>query len=544
MPKMTGAQALTKSIMGYGVDTIFGLPGAQLDPLFDAFYHERDGLRIIHTRHEQGTSYMALGYAHSTGKTGVCTVVPGPGVYNAGAGLCTAHGLGVPVLCVGGQIPSPWIGKNFGLLHEIEDQMGTMAAVSKWQGRADTPKQAPGLIRDAFRHLHSGRKRPVFVEMSPDIMAAEDDITLLDPETDYPQLEPDPDLVETAAALLGSAENPAIFVGGGIFGAEEDLLRLAEIIQAPVVMTDTGMGAVDWRNPLAQNMVAGAELWPDVDVVLAVGTKFVSPITSWGHDDDIKLIRIDPDPDQSVAQWPPDVHLVAHGKPALAALAERVQRHNRSRASRTEELAGLKEKVMTELAEGLAPQHAYATAIRNQLPEDGIACFGVTQLGFYSWFGFPTYAPRTKIQPGLQGTLGYGFPTALGAQVGNPDKKVVCVTGDGGFMFGASELATAVQHGINTVTIIFNDGAFGNVKRNQKNMYGARYIASDLRNPDFVKLAEAYGAMGLRAETPDALATVIDEAFKANVPALIDVPVGEMPPWNVFQRRKRLRGNG
>lgn len=542
MPKMTGAQALTKTIMAHDVDTIFALPGVQLDPLFDAFYHEQDSLRIVHTRHEQGTSYMALGYAQSTGKTGVCTVVPGPGVYNAGAGLCTAHGQGAPVLCVAGQIPSRMIDKDFGMLHEIQDQMGTMAAVTKWQGRANSPKEAPGVIVEAFQQMHTGRKRPVFVEMSPDIMSAEDDIEIPVPNTDYPMIEADPDLIEKAAALLGSAENPAIYVGGGIVGAEEELLALAERLEAPVYMTENAVGSMPWDHHLAQNYIGAAHTWPKVDVALAVGTRFEKQIMSWGRDENVKLIRIDPDPKQSIEQWPPDVQIVAHGKTGLRDLAERVERHNRKRESRKDEFEALKAATIKELAETLPPQHAYGTAIQNALPDDGIACFGVTQLGFYSWYGFPTSKPRQRIEPGLQGTLGYSFPTALGAQVGNPDKKVICVTGDGGFMFGASELATAMRHRINLVTLVFNDGHFGNVKRNQKLGYDERYIASDLHNPDFVKLAESYGAMGLRAESPEALGKAMDEAFKADMPVVIDVPVGEFPNWAALQYRRKLRG--
>ncbi|MDP6178509.1 MAG: thiamine pyrophosphate-dependent enzyme [Desulfatiglandales bacterium] len=194
-----------------------------------------------------------------------------------------------------------------------------------------------------------------------------------------------------------------------------------------------------------------------------------------------------------------------------------------------------------DLAEQLKPQHEYTMAIRNELPEDGIACFGVTQLGFYSWWGFPVYKPRTMIQPGYQGTLGYSFPTALGAKVGNPDKNVVCIVGDGGFMFNVQELATAVQQKINLVTVLFNDNAFGNVRRNQKEGYDGRYIASDLQNPDFTKLADSFGVMSLRADSPEALSSALREAFKADAPALIEVQVGEFPGWQRFMPHRKLR---
>ncbi|MDP6178510.1 MAG: thiamine pyrophosphate-binding protein [Desulfatiglandales bacterium] len=344
MTQMTGAQALAQSIKQNGVDTIFGLPGVQLDPLFDAVYHEGDSLRLIHTRHEQGAAYMAFGYSQSTGRVGTCTVVPGPGLLNTSAALCTAYGCGAPVLCVTGQIPSRFIGKGYGQLHEIADQMGTMSSVTKWQGRAKHPAEVPQLIRDAFNQLNTGRRRPVLVEMAPDIMAKTADVELLNPVSEFVELEPDLDLIEKAAALLGNAENPAIFVGGGIYGAEDELLELAETIQAPVIMSQHGFGAVDWRHHLAQNMQASAELWPKIDVALAVGTRFLMPMFDWGYDDKIKLIRVDPDAIQSIEPWKPDVHIVSTGKKALGFLAERASWHNRKRKSCEDELNGLKKK--------------------------------------------------------------------------------------------------------------------------------------------------------------------------------------------------------
>lgn len=534
MARMTGGQAIVHSLVEYGVDTVFCLPGAQLDPLFDAFYEQKDKIRLIHTRHEQGAAYMALGYAKTTGKAGVCSVVPGPGVLNAGAGLLTALGQNMPVLCIAGQIPGSFIEKGYGFLHEISDQMGTMAATTKWQGRANTAAEAPGAIRDAFRAMLSGRPGPAFLEMAPDVMAQQDEVVPLPVETDYDVIGPDPDLVEQAAAMLGNAENPVIFVGGGIWGAEKSLKALADTLEAPVVMSDAGLGAVDWREPKAQNMVAGSELWPNADVVLAVGTRLFTPKFAWRFDKPATLIRVDVDAVQALLPWEADLTLTAHAVPALSALAERAGRHNRSRASRDEEYSALKGSVAKRMADGIPESAAYAGAIRRALPEDGIACFGVTQLGFYSWWGFPTYSPRSIIHAGLQGTLGYGFPTALGAKVAFPDREVVCVTGDGGFMFGASELSTAAHHGINTVTIVMNDGAFGNVKRNQKLRYDERYIASDLTNPDFLKLADAFGVFGSRVDNPDDLESAITEAFKTKAPALIDVTVGEFPGWQQF----------
>ena len=529
MPQMSGAEALTKSLQQYGIDTIFALPGAQLDPMFGALYQTRETLRVIHTRHEQGTSYMAFGYAQSTGKVGVNLVVPGPGLLNASAGLSTAYACGAPVLCLAGQIPSKLIGQGIGQLHELADQPGAVASVTKWRGRADTPSDAPGKVREAFQQLNTGRVQPVLLEMAPDIMASRGDVELLAPIASYDGMDPEPDedLIEQAAALLGNAEHPAIMIGGGIWGAEESLLNLAEEIQAPVCTSPHGNGAIDSRHYLAQNLMCAKEDWDNIDVVLAVGTRYQAP-ASWGQHDGKKLIRIDIDANQSVQIATPDVHIISTAAKSLKMLAERVYRHNRKRESRESELSALKKTVMDRF-NSLEPQYSYNMVIRDELPEDGIACFDITQLGYVAWFGFPTYQPRTLIHAGYQGTLGYVVPTAMGAQVANPDKKVVAVTGDGGFMFNVQELATAAQHNIPVVVILMNDGAFGNVKRNQKEDWNEQYLGVDLQNPDFMKLADAFGIMGQRVDSPIGLRGAIQNAFKQDGPALIEVTVGEMP---------------
>lgn len=528
---LSGAEALVKSLGRNGVDTVFGLPGAQLDDLFDALYRERDKIRLIHTRHEQGAAYMAFGYAQSTGRLGTCAVVPGPGLLNAGAGLLSAHGCNAPVLAVVGQIHSGFIDKGYGQLHEVADQMGMARAFTKWQARVEAPSDAPRLVNDAIGQAMSGRKRPVMLEMAPDIMAARADVALLEPVGSDLDPAPDEDLIEQAAAILGNAERPVITVGGGVFGAEEELGQLSELVGAPVIMTANGQGAIDARRPAAQSIVSGKRLYEEADVVLAVGTRLMTPMMTWKGFEGKKLIRVEIDPAQPTAPWEPDILIRSTAGKALAALRDLVGRHNRIRASRDDEWNARKREAAHLIAEKMGPQDAYAKVIRRELSEDGIACFGVTQMGFYAWFGFPFYQPRTSIQSGLQGTLGYSFATALGAKVAHPDRQVVCICGDGGIMFTIAELATAVRHRINLVTIVFNDGAFGNVRRNQKIHFGERYIGSDLHNPDFVRLAESFGAMGMRVESPEALGPALRKAFAADAPVLIDAVVGEMPPW-------------
>jgi acetolactate synthase I/II/III large subunit len=536
MTKMTGGQAIVKTLMRHGVDTIFGLPGVQLDNTFDALYEVKDKVRVIHTRHEQGAAYMALGYAQATGKVGTCIVVPGPGVLNAGAALSTAAGSNAPVLCLTGQIPSYQIGLGLGIPHEIRDQQQAMAGVVKWVGRAETPGEAPQKLREGFRAMLAGRHQPVVFEMAPDVMGRSEDVELLEPERFNEGPETDEKTIAAAAKLLGAAEKPVIFVGSGIFGAEKELLRVAELLEAPVVMSRTGRGAVSDRHYLAQNMIGGQELWGGADAVLIVGTRFLAPALAWGREKEVKSVRIDIDPEQAVKPRPADVSIVASARTGLSLLAEQLGKHNRKRPSRKAELTALKEEVHSRLA-GLEPQHSLAKVIREELPDDAIIVTDVTQLATYTQYDVPIYQPRTLITPGYQGTLGYAYPTGLGAQVAYPDRKVVVISGDGGFMFNVQELSTAVAHGINVVCIVFADGAFGNVKRIQKDSYGGRNIAVELHNPDFVMLAKSFGMLGLRAKTPDELRRALREALDAKGPALIEVPVGELPNiWKLIRR--------
>jgi acetolactate synthase-1/2/3 large subunit len=541
-PGATGADMLVDAVASEGVDTIFGLPGLQLDYIFDALYRRQDEIRVIHTRHEQATAYMAFGYAQATGRVGTCLVVPGPGVLNATAALSTAYACNAPVLCITGQIPSAHIGGGLGFLHEIPNQARALESVTKWQGLIETGAEIASLVQEAFRQLNSGRRRPVVLEIPPDIAAGR--FMAAAGPTRAPLPAPpalDLEAISRAAKLLNEARNPAIFVGSGVFGAEAELRKLAEMLQAPVIMSEHGMGALDIRHPLAQTLQVGNDLWPAVDVALAVGTRFFHPIVHWGRDDKVRLIRIDIDSAQSVAAWPPDVNITADAAAALTALVDSVAATLARRPSREDEFARIKARKEETLGSILAPQRAYTKVIRDALPEDGIVCFDVTQLHFYSWWGYPTFRPRTVIQPGYQGTLGYGYPTALGAKVGVPDRPVVYVGGDGGFMFNCQELSTAMRFNIGVVAIVFNDGAYGNVRRIQREMFENRLIACDLQNPDFERFVGSFGMNYWRCDSPETLGSALDAALATGRPAFIEVPIDHFPnPFpHMFFRKVR-----
>ncbi len=534
MAKVTGGEAIVHSLIAHGVDTVFALPGVQSDQLFNALYDQRDKVRVIHSRHEQGAAYMALGYALSSERVGVFSVVPGPGFLNATAALATAYSTNAKVLGLVGQIQSDMINRGHGMLHEIPNQLDILKTLTKWSERVKSPADAPSLVAQAFHQLHTGRPRPVGLEFAPDVLATKSEVDL--EKINYPVRHPavDPDKLAEAVELLSKAQNPLIFVGTGALDAAADVQKLAELLQAPVISNRSGHGILSSRHPLSLRPPAGHQLWETADVVLTLGSRLVRPMTGWGMDDKLKIIRVDIDPEEHTRIKAPNVGFVARCEEVIPALLAALQERGVSRPSRTEEMEEIKAEVQARSAY-LEPQISFLNAIRSVLPDDGYFVDDLTQVGYASRTELPIYQPRTYISPGYQGTLGWSYATALGVKVAHPDKAVLSVAGDGGFLYNVQELATAAKHKINVVAVVFNDSAFGNVQRMQKQDYGGRVIATDLENPDFVKLAEAFGVLGLRAHSPDELHSAIQTGFAAQRPTLIEVPVGEMPsPWGLY----------
>ena len=531
--------------------TIFGLPGVQTYPLFDALYGTE--VRLIVPRHEQAAGYMAMGFAKATGRVGVFTVVPGPGVLNAAAALCTAMGNCTPLVCLTGQVPSSFVGRGRGHLHELADQPATLRGLIKDAWRIESPDACAELVNRAFRLAQDGRPGPVAVEMSWDTMAAPAPVVAANATPPPPVPEPDPDAVEEAARLLAGARNPMFMCGAGAQHARTEVQALAELLGAPVTAFRSGRGVVPEDHPLGVASVAARELWDDVDVLVGIGSRLEMPYMRWGDamryerkpTGGPRLIRIDIDP-LEMQRFEPDVALVTDAAVGCRALFERLARRLGQRigqrVDRHERIARAR-AVAAAALEALQPQTAYLHAIRAVLPRDGILVPELSQVGFASYTGaFPVLAPRTYLSEGFQGTLGFGFPTALGAKVAAPEKAVVSITGDGGFMFGLQELATAHEYGIAVVTIVFNNQSFGNVLRDQQVRFGGRTIGSHLRNPDFLKLAESFGITARRVSTPAALRTALDTALAADRPALIEVaiePGTEASPWPYIHMRER-----
>ena len=529
MPKMTGGQALAKSLYREGVRVIFGLPGVQLYHMMDGLYDE-PGIRFITVRHEQATAYMADGYARASGEIGTALTVPGPGLLNAASALSTAYSASSPVLMVTGQIERDEIGGDRGMLHEVNDQLDAIGPVTKWAKRIMDPAEVPDIVHEAFHNLKNGRPRPVEIEIPPETLAEVGEVELLEPEAPR-RVSASKEEIEAAATALAGAAKPLIWAGGGVISSEgsDALTKLAEHLQAPVVMTAEGKGAISDHHPLSlgalwlrNDTIARKEFGHDV--ILAVGTRLVT--SQWL--DGQQVIQVDVDPEEIGRHYENTMRVEGDAKLSLEDLLAALAAKGPAKEDRTADVAAQRAQRSDDMIK-VEPQGELLEAVRRAMPEDGIVISGMTQMGYYSRAHYPVYEPRTFITSSYSGNLGYAYPTALGAKVAQPDKAVVCLSGDGGFMFNSQEMSTAVAHNINVVVVVFNDNAYGNVKRDQMNSFSGRTIGVELHNPDFVKLAEAYGAKGMVANGPAELESTLKEALEMDAPVLIEVPVGPMP---------------
>jgi acetolactate synthase-1/2/3 large subunit len=536
MTRMTGGEALVKSLSREGVRVVFGLPGVQIYGTLAALRDE-PGIRMITTRHEQATGYMADGYARAGGDVGVALVVPGPGLLNTLGGLSTAYAASSPVLMISGQIPRASIGKNIGLLHEVNDQLDSVAPVTKWRRRVLDVPAIPEAVREAFRQLRTGRPRPVEVELPPETMEEEGEVELLDPVR---HVRPAADArdIDRAVHMLLASRNPVIYAGGGVnlSGAHEALAAVAEYLQAGVVQSAEGKGSVNDDSDLS----LGAALWAKsrlkqhmegADLVLVVGSRCAAA----GFLREQPVIQIDIDPEEIGRNHAKTFGLAGDARATLEAMLERLRSASPPRQPRKAEREALRAAIAE--ADQQEPQAPILRSLRAAAPEETILVAGMTQIGYYSRPFWPVYRPRTYLTSSYSGNLGYAYPVALGAKVACPDRPVVSISGDGGFMYNVQELATAAQYGINVVAVVFNDGAYGNVGRDLDEGWGGAYGA-DLRNPDFMKLADAFGVVGRRAAKPTDVGPLVRESLALDRPVLIEVPVGRMPRPHFFAVRQ------
>ncbi|HKD27577.1 MAG TPA: thiamine pyrophosphate-binding protein [Xanthobacteraceae bacterium] len=538
--QLTGGQALARQLVREGITDVFGIPGVQLDWAVDGLREVSNRIRYVVTRHEQAASYMADGYARTTGRVGACMVVPGPGLLNAMAGLATAYACNSRVLAIVGNIHSPAIGKGYGLLHEVRNQSAILGCVTKWQAQAGKPADVPTLVRAAVKELWRGRPQPVGLEIAPDVLSTRADVTLIDPPAHEDGAKrPDPATIEKAAQLIAMSRFPVIYAGGGVLaaGATAALQALAERLSAPVVTSENGRGALSDRHPLALNALAGRAVFAHADVVLVVGSRFADTtfgMPAW-QAAGIEYVWLNVDP----AAWNPPrsaaVGICGDARLGLEALAAALPRRQPNRDVDLDKVRAW----ASEQVRGAEPQMSYIRALRAAIPEDGVLVSELTQVGYLARSMYPVFRPGTFLTPGYQGTLGYGFPTALGVAAGNPGRPVVSMNGDGGFGWAMQELATLRKYNLNVAVVVFADGQFGNVLRFQEAQFGATY-ETDLCNPAFDRLAAAFDVPFGRAESPEALQSLLSRAVRDHAPILIEAPVGPMSsPWGLMRLQAR-----
>ena len=537
MASMSGGEALAKSLVKEGVEVVFGIPGIQVYGIVAGLRDEPE-IRMITTRHEQATTYMADGYARASGKPGVALVVPGVGLYNAASGLTNAYSRSSPVLLIAGQVPRAAMGKNLGAVHEVADQGGAVRSVTKWQRQALRPREVPDAVFEAFRQMRTGRPRPVLIEMPPDAGVEREEVRLRNPAR-IPRIVPSREDLQEAAQIISKSLRPLIYAGGGVArsDAEEALVKFAEATNIPVVTSSGGKGSIPDNHPLCygscfsprgerQEMNQLYEVMQSSDVVIGIGARF-----SLGNPagEESTLVNINIDDSELTRVQANTIPLHGDARATIEALLPFLMELGAGDRPSSAEAVKAARNLIAYYDIGLKePQYPVLEAMQKGIPEDASVVWDVSQFGFYARTHWQVTHPKTYIDSGYSFNLGYAFPTALGVKVAKPDRPVVCVAGDGGFMFNASELSTAVKYGINLVTVIFRNDSYGNVARDLEEGFNGAY-ETDLHNPDFVKFAESFGAVGMRADDPLDLETMLPQALERNAPVVIDVPFGEMP---------------
>ena len=540
--RITGGEAVVRSLAAHNVDTVFGIPGTHNLGIYEAL-RATGGIRHILARHEQGAAFMADGYARASGEVGVCISTTGPAALNTLASLGTAFSDSSPVLCIASQIPAEGIGLDKGYLHECQDQLGSFAPVTKWRARADTVEAIPGVMREAFAQMLSGRPRPTAVEIPCDTLDESDEVTMPAPAAvDRPA--PDPEQIEQAARLLRAARRPVIWAGGGVISssAGAEVRQLAERLQAPIFTTVLGKGAVADDHPLAAGATilhpAARAFLAESDLMLAVGTRFTEEETDrWGLCLPDSLIHIDIDSDEIDRNYPATVGVVGDARAALQLINAQLQELRRPDNGSAAGIAKMRQEVW-RYCQARAPEGVeLVQTLRKALPRETIIVSDLTVAAYWCRRLLDIYEPRTNIYPWGFCTLGFGLPAAIGAKVARPDRPVVALCGDGGFLFNCQELAAAVQLDVPIVTLVFNDSAYGVLRPQQEARYGHAH-AVDLVNPDFIELAGAFGVDGCRVTSIEQLGPAVAKAIEADRSTLIELP-GTLP-WPIMEPLARM----
>jgi len=384
----SAADLTVASLLAHGIDTLYALPGVHNDHFFDAVFRAGDKIRTVHSRHEQGAAYMALGAALATNKPQPYAVVPGPGLLNTSAALLTAYSMNAPVLALIGQIPDGDIGKGLSHLHEIKDQAGIISRLVDFSARVKKPEEASTLVAQAIQSLYSDRPGPAAIECAIDMWGRKSADEKIAPALSPRQPTLDGDAIKDAAKRLANSKRPLIVCGGGAQGASAEITQLAEMLQAPVLGYRRGRGVLSSKSPFSVTLPLGRELWGEADAALGIGTHMLYPMLHWGMDDDIQIIRVDADKDEPARIHKPAVSLIGDAQPILKRLVEVLPSYLSKREPRTGEMRERHAKMNRRFVK-ISPQKAFLDAIREELPDDGIFVDEVTQMGFAARLALP-----------------------------------------------------------------------------------------------------------------------------------------------------------
>jgi acetolactate synthase-1/2/3 large subunit len=549
--KLTGAEILIECLKREGVKTIFALPGGVVLKIFDMLHQQKD-IEVVLTRHEQGAGHMAEGYAKATGKAGVCLVTSGPGLTNVLTALADAYMDSVPLVCFSGQVPTSLIGND---AFQEADNMGLSRPCTKYNFLVKDVKDLAMTIKEAFYIATTGRPGPVLVDIPKDVSMDTSEFTYpssVSIRSYNPVYEGNKWQIKQAAEAMTKAKKPVLYVGGGVIfsGASQELMELAELTHMPVDMTLMGLGAFPGEHPQSMGMLGmHGTYWANMvmhysDLVVAIGARFDDRVTGKVSEfcPHAKVIHIDIDPTSIRKNVNVDIPIVGDCKTVLRELIQILRATvngdqkelRKAWWNQIREWQQANPLVYQQDADGpIKPQHVIRRLYELTKDRDPIVSTDVGQHQMWAAQYFKLAKPNRWLTSGGLGTMGFGFPAAMGAQAAFPGRLVLCIAGDGSIQMNMQEMATAVVHKLPVKIIVINNRFHGMVRQWQDLFYEGRYASSYLETtPDFVKLAEAYGAVGLRASKPSEIDAVLKEAIAVNKPVIVDVPT--YPYENVY----------
>ena len=537
MPNLTGGQAITESLKAQGVDTVFGIISIHNLDLFDALHDQQDSLRFIGGRLELGVGFMADGYARATGKPGVLITSTGPGAADSMGAMGEAYFSGSPLLQVTTNVETEFLGQGRNTTHETKNQLGMFEAVTDWNAMIGEIESIPDNLMEAFQRFQNRRPRPIELELPTDLLGNRADIEVLGPrDPGIPQ--GDPAKVEQALDILLKARRPAIVVGEEVqmLGGTEEIVRLAETLGAAVVTSDGAKGAFPEDHPLSLGQMLGRRIWGEnpvqdwlstCDAVVILGSIMPHRSTTGVQ---LKLpetvVHVLLDGDSIGKNYDATVPIVANSQAVALQWLDAIGGSDVSKGqSYADEIASVKEDIHSNLKETWGNELRVFEAVREATPRDTIFSLDPTVPASRASRCLPIYGPRMYMHPHGWAGLGFAFPAGLGAKVGRPDSPVVCITGDGGFQYNFQELATAAQYNIHPVILMFNDSAWGVLKKYQQDRFGDREFATDLVNPDFGKLFDSYGFGATKVSTVAELGPALDSAIASGKTHLVEVAI-------------------